>query len=146
MTRCAGRWFEMNRRCISRKAHSSFSVYRLVSKSGVDSRLAFNLDFNAPRAFEFCPSRTAIDSYSCTDFAISSGIPIAVNRLAATRPAKVCPGSVNTGNPAQSASLAVVCALQGSVSRNRSASRCLARWSSRSTLGANTRRSGLKPR
>ena len=39
------------------------------------------------------------------------GNPTDVNRLPATRLANVCPAHVNTGRPAQSASLAVVCAL-----------------------------------
>jgi len=39
--------------------------------------------------------------------------PAAVSRLPATRPQKVVPAQVQTGSPAHSASLVVVCALIG---------------------------------
>ena len=60
-------------------------------------------------------------SYSSWVSVISSGKPIAFNRLAAIRLAKDWPIKVRTGKPVHRASLAVVCALQGGVSRNKSA-------------------------
>src|SRR5258708_4813430 len=66
--------------------------------------------------------------------------------LAATLPAKVGPAQVSTGTPDHKASLAVVCALYGKVSRNPSARRCRAGWSDRSgRLEATTSRSGETP-
>jgi len=55
---------------------------------------------------------SAACSYSSSDFVTNSSMPIAIRRLPATRPANVSPLQVTTGNPAHSASLAVVCALQ----------------------------------
>ena len=55
--------------------------------------------------------------------AINSGSPRACSRLPATRETKVWPVSVSTGQPTHKASLAVVWAQTGKVSRNRSASR-----------------------
>ena len=66
-------------------------------------------------------------SYCDCVLVISSGISMQLSKLAATRLAKLSPVRVSTGSPAQSASFAVVCALYGNVSKNRSASLCLAR-------------------
>ena len=56
---------------------------------------------------------------------------MACNKLAETRAANDDPVQVSTGSPAHSASLLVVCALYGKVSRNKSAQRCLAKCSSK---------------
>jgi hypothetical protein len=60
---------------------------------------------DSPRS---CAFRSAIASYSRRFAATSSGMPIAWNWLAATRPAIVAPMHVNTGKPISSASFAVV--------------------------------------
>src|SRR5208282_3044961 len=65
--------------------------------------------------------------------------------LAATRPANDSPRQVNTGNPAHSASLAVVCALQGNVSINRSAVAKRAKCSASGNGLAKIRRAALTP-
>ena len=64
------------------------------------------------------------------------------SKLPATRDTNVSPAIVTSGQPAHSASLAVVCAFTGKVSRNKSASRCRARCSAGGKRGANTNRSG----
>lgn len=77
-----------------------------------------------------CVAKSIADiSYSSWLAVMSSGRSIALNKLAATLPAKVSPICVKTGNPAHKASLAVVCALQGKVSKNKSATRCRAKCS-----------------
>ena len=55
-----------------------------------------------------CASRNASVSWSSMSCVTSSGSPIALSRLAATRPANEPPSRVTTGRPAHSASLAVV--------------------------------------
>src|SRR5262249_39745802 len=64
----------------------------------------------------------------------------------ATRPGKVVPIQVSKGKPAHSASQAVVWALQGSVSRKRSANDSRAKWSAcESRCGAKINRSADMP-
>ena len=59
------------------------------------------------------------------EFVINSGSPTArLSRLAATRRTKVDPRRVSTGTPAPSASDAVVCALNGNVSRKGRPGEC----------------------
>ena len=67
---------------------------------------------------------------------INSGNPTALSKLPATLAENPMPAFVTTGNPAQSASDAVVCALKENVSTNKSASLCLARCSSMGALFA----------
>lgn len=67
------------------------------------------------------PSLTAISWYSCRVRATKSGQPRVFNWLAATREARVSPGSVTTGVPVHKTSMLVVCPLQSGVSRHTSA-------------------------
>lgn len=67
------------------------------------------------------PSLIAISWYSCRVRATKSGQPRVFNWLAATREAKVSPGSVTTGVPVHKTSILVVCPLQSGVSKHTSA-------------------------
>ena len=119
-----------------------FRVKRTVSKGRWVVRFSASLSLIAESAAGSRANFSARSSYSEKVAAISSGNSNAVSRLAETRPAKVVPGTVMSGSPAHRASLAVVCAQQGSVSRNKSARAWRPRCFSGSARGANTRRAG----
>src|SRR5437588_3993239 len=85
-------------------------------------------------------------SYSLRDLVTSSGSPAAVMMLAQVRPAIVVPMHVRTGTSADNASIAVECALNGSESRNRSASDSLLKCSaSNGRCGAKITRAAATP-
>ena len=84
---------------------------------------------------------TANSSYSCLVLVISLSKPTDDNKLEVTRLAKEFPLSVMIGRHDLRESLAVVCALQGYVSKNKSASFNLARCSECIILLVNNKRS-----
>jgi hypothetical protein len=69
-----------------------------------------------------CARRRAKASYSANEPVTSSANPIPWSKLPAIRETNVSPEIVTNGSPLQSASLAVVQPLNGTVSKNKSAS------------------------
>ena len=104
-------------------------VKSCVSNRGVVSRFCSSFCRISLNFSGLVASSTAKASYSSCVEVTSSGKWIALRRLAATLLAKDSPMQVNSGNPAHKASLPVVWALYGRVSKKRSACRCLARCS-----------------
>ena len=91
-------------------------------------------------------SRTAVSRYSCVLVTTNSGRSMANSWLAQTRLAKDCPTRVSTGRPDHRASLPVLWAPKGNVSKNKSAHRLRARCSASGKTSANTSRVGSTPR
>ena len=90
-------------------------------KIGAETRLISSLSLITFNLSGFVANSIANASYSSWDEVISSGKFTALSKLAATLLVNDSPIRVNTGRPTRRASLVVVWALNGSVSRNKSA-------------------------
>src|SRR5438067_6778149 len=115
--------------CICVSAVSKWLMNNFISNRGDAFLDCASLALTARNLTGLRQNSVAACSYSVRDLVTSSGNSAAVMMLAQVRPAIVVPMHVSTGTPADNASMAVECALNGKESRNRSASESLLKCS-----------------